>query len=168
MQGKKNKTAEDNARLDLLIGVKGSKRGDATSEAAYFSGIEKQLVLLLQNSLKNAIAQKFIDILSDERNRKWMELPIVMERLKTLGAPKGVEKSPLQILQDYGINLYPDHTLSFATTQNEIHKNTFSGASLTGAAANAVKVIAYLFKAAPYGDNVLVSKNNELNLFGKK
>lgn len=157
---------EEEHILNMLAGTV-EETTDGTGDGAYTAGLERQLLVLYQTSTKNEIIQTFTDILTDQKNRKWMELPIIMERLKALNTPEGVEKSPLQILQDYGKELYPNKSLNLPTTQREIHTNTFSGASLTGAAANVVKVIAYLFKAAG-GDNVRVNSDLALNMFGRK
>lgn len=165
-------TEKDNLRLDELIGSVGFKTTSPTKAASYFSGLEQTLVVLRQNSIKNNIGQTFIDILTDPANRKWMELPIVMERLKQ-ESPEGVEKSPLDIVAEIkkpGYKnrdevLFPSKNLNSPVTQQTIHRNTFSGDSLRGASANVVKVIANLFKAAR-GENPKVKENLSLKLNG--
>jgi hypothetical protein len=106
-----------------------------------------------------------------------MELPIVMERLKQ-ESPEGIEDSPLDIVarikeSNYKENkkkrddvLFPKNNLFAPTTQQEIHKNTFSGNSLTGASANAVKVIAYLFNGVPNGMKPKFKENLRLKFNG--
>jgi hypothetical protein len=132
---------------------------------------------LAKESLKNEVVETFLDILTDPANRKWMELPIVMERLKQ-ESPEGIEDSPLDIVarikeSNYKENkkrrddvLFPKNNLFAPTTQQEIHKNTFSGNSLTGASANAVKVIAYLFNGVPNGMKPKFKENLRLKFNG--
>jgi len=132
---------------------------------------------LAKEALKNEVVDTFLDILTDPSNRKWMELPIVMERLKQ-ESPEGIEESPLDIVariidNKYKENgkkrddvLFPKYNLFAPTTQQEIHKNTFSGNSLTGASANAVKVIAYLFNGVRNGMNPKFKENLRLNFNG--
>lgn len=164
-----------NNRIENLYDVSGTETKEAKearlAEVDKLKVLEEQIIELYSNSLKNELVDTYVDMITSMANRRMMELPITMDRLKGAKGPE-LENSMLDIVAEMrGLNksdfidedgnfdekaykkerdekyLYPEIDLSDVLNQMQVHYNTFSGNVLTGAGANSFKVISYLFAA---------------------
>lgn len=112
---------------------------------------------ILERLIENDLVNDYHDIITHNTSRKYIELPITMGALKDSLAQLGIEPSALDVVAEMrGLKvtdnykkerqelLYPNVDPSDVKAHQKIHENTWSGASLTGAAANAVKILAYI------------------------
>lgn len=116
---------------------------------------------LMLASAKNDMVDKYIDMITHKSSRKWIELPITMEMLSGKKVSNNLEPSTLDLVammrgwdpqaqpKSRDEILYPNMDPADIMNQLMIHFNTFSGNSLTGAGANAVKVLAYIMASSP-------------------
>jgi hypothetical protein len=149
-----------NKGINLLKSLE--KDPKAKNQRAEIRSALRTVRKLIKASAKNDMVDTYMKMIQHPSSRKWIELPITMSMLKDNKLMQDLSESALDVVAQmrgwamknvgsdktyYGDRnkyLYPQLDPSDILDQQQIHFNTFSGNALTGAGANAVKILAYI------------------------